>query len=102
MKTEKEVSLSGIKTLINSQGVAEARQRFASAIGSKVKITGSVLKVIKREGLTKLLIQADLFKVFADFEKGFPETFKKNQSVSLSGKLKSFGSESICLEKVTV
>jgi hypothetical protein len=69
-------------------------------------IAGKVQKVVKRDGQFKLVIEpgnAPGFVVFADFSEK-SETLKKakirkGSSVTIRGKLQSYGSRAVCLSE---
>jgi ribosome-associated protein YbcJ (S4-like RNA binding protein) len=76
----------------------------AFVVGAVVEVSGTVQKCVRREGECKLVIEpGDVpgFVVFADCP-GELETvrnskIRKGSSVSVRGKLRSFGSAAVCL-----
>ncbi len=100
-KTQTEITLEEIKQTLADKGLAEARNILTNRIGSTIKVSGQILKVIKRNDELKLLIDTQIFKVFAEFE-NTQETFRKGNKIELTGILKSFGYESVVIEKAKV
>jgi hypothetical protein len=97
------ISLSRIQTSVTRSDIETARQSLAFAIGASVDVSGVVLKRVKRSGECKLIINPDnaAMRVIADC-KGDEETvitrkIRKRSNVSITGKLQSFGNQSVCL-----
>ena len=72
--------------------------------GAILRVSGKVLKLIKRDGQCKLMIQsaAPVMTIFADFALSDPgavaaRKIRKGSEVSLRGKVTSFGSSAVCL-----
>jgi hypothetical protein len=117
----------GVRTIadaVDRFGVGAARERFAGMIGAvALDVSGVVAKVVKREGEEKLVIEpGDVpgFVVFAVFPGGlenltkpyflkaeklkklknksvFGVKIRKGSTVTISGKLASFGASAVCL-----
>ncbi len=73
-------------------------------IGAVLDIAGKCQKVVKRDGLCKLVIQpenAPDFIVFADFSEKSESIkrakIRKSSSVRVKGKFQSFGASAVCL-----
>jgi hypothetical protein len=99
----KTISLSRIQTSVTRSDIETARQSLAFAIGASVDVSGVVLKRVKRSGECKLIINPDnaAMQIIADC-KGDEETvisrkIRKRAKVSITGKLLSFGNQSVCL-----
>jgi primosomal replication protein N len=97
------IGLSKIKATLTNSDVSAARQSLAFAIGASVDVSGVVLKRVKRNEQCKLVIAPDNVRltVFADC-KGDEQTvitrkIRKRSNVALTGKLLSFGIQSVCL-----
>jgi primosomal replication protein N len=96
--------LTAIQTVLsNATDLQTARDSLAFAIGATVGASGVVLKRVKRNEQCKLVIAPDNVQltVFADC-KGDEETVitrktRKGSTVTLHGKLQSFGYQSVCL-----
>ncbi len=97
------ISLSRIQTSVTRSDIETARQSLAFAIGATVGASGVVLKRVKRNGECKLVIAPDNVQltVFADClidaETIITRKIRKNSNVSITGKLQSFGNQSVCL-----
>jgi hypothetical protein len=96
--------LTAIQTVLsNATDLQTARQSLAFAIGATVGVSGVVLKRVKRSGECKLVIAPDNVQltVFADClsdaETVISRKIRKRAKVSITGKLLSFGSQSVCL-----
>ncbi len=75
-------------------------------VGAVLDIAGKVQKVVRRDGQCKLVIEpgnAPGFVVFADFtsdaEKLRNAKVRKGSSVTIQGKLQSYGSRAVCLSE---
>jgi RPA family protein len=96
--------LTAIQTVLsNATDLQTARDSLAFAIGASVDVSGVVLKRVKRNEQCKLVIAPDNVQltVFADC-KGDEETvatrkIRKRAKVAITGKLLSFGNQSVCL-----
>ena len=73
-------------------------------IGAVLDIGGKCQKVVKRDGVCKLVIESENapeFVVFADFlsdaENITKYNIRKGSSVRVKGKLQSFGGRAVCL-----
>ncbi len=90
------------KVLINAD-IETARESLAFAVGATVGVTGVVLKRIKRDNQCKLFIAPDndRLTVFADCKTDEPTVIgrkiRKGTKVSITGKLFSFGNQSVNL-----
>jgi hypothetical protein len=97
------IGLATIQTSVTRSDIETARQSLAFAIGASVDVSGVVLKRVKRSGECKLIINPDnaAMQIIADC-KGDEETvitrkIRKRAKVSITGKLQSFGNQSVCL-----
>jgi RPA family protein len=96
--------LTAIQTVLsNATDLQTARDSLVFAVGATVGVSGVVLKRVKRSEQCKLVIAPDNVQltVFADC-KGDEETvitrkIRKRAKVSITGKLQSFGNQSVCL-----
>jgi hypothetical protein len=77
---------------------------LAFALGSVLDVGGKVRKVVKREGLCRLVIESDNapgFVIFADCqpdaEKVRARKIRKGSLVSVRGKFQAFGGRAVCL-----
>jgi ribosome-associated protein YbcJ (S4-like RNA binding protein) len=90
------------KVLINAD-IETARKSLAFAVGASVDVSGAVLKRIKRDNQCKLFIAPDNARltVFADCESDVETVIgrkiRKGSKVSITGKLLSFGYQSVHL-----
>jgi RPA family protein len=96
--------LSAIQTVLsNAADIETARQSLAFAVGATVGVSGVVLKRVKRNEQCKLVIAPDNVQltVFADCTADeasvISRKIRKNSNVSITGKLQSFGYQSVCL-----
>jgi hypothetical protein len=95
--------LGTIQTSVTRSDIETARQSLAFAIGASVDVSGVVLKRIKRNDQCKLFIATDNARltVFADcasdVQNVISRKIRKRSKVSITGKLQSFGSQSVCL-----
>jgi hypothetical protein len=97
-------SVSAIADQIGAVGVESARLVPAFALGSVLDVSGKVQKVVRREGLCRLVIESDNakgFTVFADcpgeMEKLKANKIRKGSFALVRGRLRSFGGRSVCL-----
>jgi primosomal replication protein N len=99
----KTFGLTKIKATLTNSDVSAARQSLAFAIGASVDVSGVVLKRVKRNEQCKLVIAPDNVQltVFADCtgdeSSVISRKIRKNSNVSITGKLQSFGNQSVCL-----
>jgi hypothetical protein len=96
--------LTAIQTVLtNATDLQTARNSLAFAVGASIGASGVVLKRVKRSGECKLVIQPDSVQlsVFADCKADenavISRKIRKNSKVSITGKLLSFGNQSVCL-----
>ncbi len=96
--------LSAIQTVLSNSDIETARKSLAFAVGAVVDVSGKVLKLVKREGQCKLVIEpGDVpgFIVFADCrtdEKAvISRKIRKGSPVRVKGKLLTFGASAVCL-----
>jgi hypothetical protein len=102
--TLEKFSVSAIADQVGAVGVESARSVLAFALGSVLDARGKVQKVVKCEGLCKLVIESDNapgFVIFADCLKDDENNTKlhirKGSVVSVRGRLHSFGGRAVCL-----
>jgi hypothetical protein len=97
------ISLSRIQTSVTRSDIETARQSLAFAIGASVDVSGVVLKRVKRSGECKLIINPDnaAMQIIADCNADeasiIGRKIRKRSNVSITGKLLSFGNQSVCL-----
>jgi hypothetical protein len=97
------IGLATIQTTVGNSDIETARAALCFALGATMAITGRVEKRVKRNELCKLLINPDnaTMQVIADCkadEKNvIGRKIRKNSNVSITGKLLSFGNQSVCL-----
>jgi hypothetical protein len=103
-KTLEKFSVSAMADQIGAAEVEPSRSVLAFALGSVLDVSGKVQKVVKREGLCKLVIESDNapgFVIFADCRSDAENYTKlhirKGSVVSVRGKLETFGGRAICL-----
>jgi primosomal replication protein N len=90
-------------TLANAADIAAARKSLAFAVGATVDVSGVVLKRVKRSGECKLILNPDnaAMQVIADCRGDessvITRKIRKRSNVSITGKLQSFGYQSVCL-----
>ncbi len=95
--------LTAIKTVLTNADIETARNSLAFAVGATVGASGIVQKVVRRNDQCKLVIQPDNVQltVFADClsdaETVIGRKIRKKSKVSITGKLQSFGYQSVCL-----
>ncbi len=87
-----------IAETIRRSDVKAARVELAFAVGAAVEVSGMVRKVVKRDGLCKLVIEPDevlCFVVFADcpgeLENLIKSKIRKDSRATVRGSLLSFG-----------
>jgi hypothetical protein len=102
--TLEKFSVSAIADQIGAVGVESARSVLAFALGSVLDVGGKVQKVVKREGLCRLVIESDNvpgFVIFADCRSDAKTVrdskIRKGSSVAVRGRLHSFGGRAVCL-----
>jgi hypothetical protein len=95
--------LDAIQKVLTNADIETARESLAFAVGASVDISGTVLKRIKRENQCKLFIAPDnnRLTVFADCASDaqtvISRKIRKGSKVSITGKLFSFGYQSVNL-----
>ncbi len=103
-KLEK-LGLTAIQQVLTNTDIETARKSLAFAVGASVDISGTVQKLVKREGECKLVIEPGAsvpgFIVFADCrtdEKAvISRKIRKGSFVSIRGKFQTFGASAVCL-----
>jgi hypothetical protein len=102
--TLEKFSVSAIADQTGAVGVESARSVLAFALGSVLDVGGKVQKVVKREGLCRLVIESDNapgFVIFADcpgeLEKIKAHKIRKGSAAAVRGRLHSFGGRAVCL-----
>jgi primosomal replication protein N len=102
--TLEKFSVPAIAERVGAVGVESARLVLAFALGSVLDVGGKVQKVVKRDGLCRLVIESDNapgFVIFADcageMEKIKAEKIRKGSVASVRGRLHSFGGRAVCL-----
>jgi hypothetical protein len=100
--TLEKFSVLAIVEQIGAVGVESARSELA--FGSFLDVSGKVQKVVKREGLCRLVIESDNapgFVIFADcpgeLEKIKAHKIRRGSLCSVRGRLHSFGGRAVCL-----
>jgi hypothetical protein len=90
--------------LARAADVESARENLSELVNSVVEVSGTVQKLVKRDGQCKLVIEpGDVpgFVVFADCqpdaEKVRARKIRKGSSVSVRGKFETFGAAAVCL-----
>jgi uncharacterized protein YdeI (BOF family) len=95
--------LDAIQKVLTNADIETARESLAFAVGASVDVSGTVLKRIKRDNQCKLFIAADNARltVFADCKTDektvIGRKIRKGSKVSISGKVFSFGYQSVNL-----
>jgi hypothetical protein len=96
--------LRAIADAVSGSDVQTARLALSQIVGAAVEVSGTVQKVVKRDGVCKLVIEpenAPEFIVFADCsndaETVISRKIRKGSDVSIRGKFQSFGSSAVCL-----
>ena len=99
-KPKTKFSLMTIADALKRSDLESARADLSFAIGASLEICGRVLKVVRRDGRYKLIIETvedtDLI-VFANFKRAQKQSLRKGAAVLIRGKLKSFGLSAVCL-----
>ncbi len=104
--TIEKFGLRAIADALDGSDVATARDSLSQLVGAVVEVSGTVRKRVKRAGECKLVIEPDAsvsgFVVFADCQPDAAEVqarkIRKGSSVSVRGKLASFGAVAVCLD----
>jgi hypothetical protein len=96
--------LTAIQTVLsNATDLQTARDSLAFAVGATVGASGIVQKVVKRNEQCKLVIAPGnvqltvLADCKSDEQTVISRKIRKNSKVSITGKLLSFGNQSVCL-----
>jgi hypothetical protein len=95
--------LISIQTVLSNADIETARNSLAFAVGASVDVSGVVLKRVKRNGECKLVIAPDNVQLtvfadcLADEKTVISRKIRKRSNVSITGKLLSFGNQSVCL-----
>ncbi len=102
--TVEKFGLEAIADAVKGSDLATARAGLSEVVGAAVEVSGKVLKVVKREGECKLVIEPEDesgFVVFADcpgeLERVRKGKIRKGSPVRVKGKFQSFGWAAICL-----
>jgi hypothetical protein len=102
--TVEKFGLKAIADALRGSDVESARENLSKLVNSAVEVSGKVLKVAKREGEIKLVIEpGDVpgFVVFADCltdaETVTNSKIRKGSSVRVKGKFQTFGASAVCL-----
>jgi hypothetical protein len=102
-KKIKTIGLATIQTTVSNSDIETARTALCFALGATMAITGRVEKRVKRNELCKLLVNTDnaTMRVIADLKADentvIGRKIRKGHTVTLHGRLLSFGSQSVCL-----
>jgi hypothetical protein len=95
--------LRAIADAVSGSDVQTARLALSQIVGAAVDVSGTVQKVVKRDGC-KLVIEpenATEFIVFADCssdaEAVISRKIRKGSPVRVKGKLQTFGASAVCL-----
>jgi aspartyl/asparaginyl-tRNA synthetase len=97
------IGLSTIETTVSNSDIETARTALSFALGASMTITGRVEKRVKRNELCKLLINPDnaTMQVIADCKVDeqivISRKIRKGSTVTLHGRLLSFGANAVCL-----
>jgi primosomal replication protein N len=97
------IGLAAIQMSVTRSDIETARQSLAFAIGASVDVLGVVVKRVKRSGDCKLIINPDnaAMQIIADCKADektvIGRKIRKGSTVTLHGKLQSFGYQSVCL-----
>jgi hypothetical protein len=95
--------LVAIQAVLTNSDIETARKSLAFAIGASVDASGVVLKRVKRSGECKLVINPDnaamqiIADCLIDAENIISRKIRKKSKVSITGRLQSFGYQSVCL-----
>jgi hypothetical protein len=102
--TLEKFSVSAIAEQVGAVGVESARSALAFALGSVLDVGGKVQKVVKCDGVCRLVIESDnepVFVIFADcpgeLEKIEAHKIRRGSLASVRGRLHSFGGRAVCL-----
>jgi hypothetical protein len=102
--TVKKFGLKAIADAVRGSDAATARDSLSQLVGAVVEVSGTVQKVVKRDGQCKLVIQpGDVpgFVVFADCQPDADTVrnskIRKGSPVSVRGKFETFGAAAVCL-----
>jgi hypothetical protein len=102
--TVKKFGLKAIADAVRGSDVATARDSLSQLVGAVVEVSGTVQKVVKRDGQCKLVIEpGDVpgFVVFADCLSDADTVrnskIRKGSSVLVRGKFQSYGAAAVCL-----
>lgn len=97
-------TLQTIAGAVRGSDVESVRSLLSFAVGALLDVSGRVVKVVKRDGQMKLVIEpGELlgFVVFADCgtdaEAVISRKIRKGSAVSVKGNLQSFGWSAACL-----
>jgi hypothetical protein len=82
--------LAAIQAVLSNADIETARESLAFAVGASVDVSGTVLKRIRRDDQCKLFIASDAQTVIS-------RKIRKGSKVSITGKLFSFGNQSVNL-----
>ncbi len=97
------IGVGTIQTSVTRSGIETARKSLAFAVGASVDVSGVVLKRVKRSGECKLIINLDnaamqiIADCLIDAENVISRKIRKKSRVSITGKLQTFGYQSVCL-----
>jgi len=102
--TIEKFGLQAIADAVKRSSVPSARVGLSQLVGAAVDVSGTIQKVVKRDGKCKLVIEpGDVrgFVVFADCRADektvISRKIRKVSFVSVRGKLASFGASAVCL-----
>jgi hypothetical protein len=102
--TVKKFGLKAIADALRGSDVQSARDSLSQLVGAVVEVSGTVQKVVKRDGQCKLVIEpGDVpgFVVFADClsdaETVTNSKIRKGSLVAVRGKFETFGAAAVCL-----
>jgi len=102
--TVKKFGLKTIADALRGSDVQSARDSLSQLVGAVVEVSGTVQKVVKRDGQCKLVIEpGDVpgFVVFADCISDADTVrnskIRKGSLVSVRGKFQAFGAAAVCL-----
>ena len=102
--TVEKFSLTAIVDAVRVLGVEAARADLSQTVNTVLEVSGTVQKVVKRNGQCKLVIEpGDVpgFVVFADClsdaETVIKRKIRKGSSVRVKGKFQTFGASAVCL-----
>ena len=104
-KTQKQIALEEIAHALDAHSLAGARALLADYTGARLKVSGIILKLVKRDGV-KLIVKAETtnrsFEILATLTAAEGKKFidakvRKNTPIALSGKFQSFGTHAVTL-----